>query len=325
VLIAKTPPIGFVHIFAMSANHKLTTTAAAAALTLAGALIVWMGRRRQALKKKSERDVSEVLPYFDDLLTNMNDPAFEIAFGRHVHWGYWKDPSTADATSAQNYADAAEALCQCVCDAGGPIVAGEHLLDVGCGFGGTISSLNERFSNLTLTGLNIDERQLERARKKVQAKNQNTITFVQGDACDLRSIEDGSLDMVSAVECIFHFPSRERFFAECRRVLKPGGRLVVCDFVLCGWLDRVVRLFIGDVLKDGLYGDVRVTSSPGYHALAKNAGFRVTSEVDITKQTLPTYPFVKQLQKNGHLFTNFLEWISQRGYVSYIVYRFDRE
>jgi cyclopropane fatty-acyl-phospholipid synthase-like methyltransferase len=36
-------------------------------------------------------------------------------------------------------------------------------VDVGCGFGGTIASLNEHFSDLQLTGVNIDLRQLDRA------------------------------------------------------------------------------------------------------------------------------------------------------------------
>ena len=42
------------------------------------------------------------------------------------------------------------------------IADGQHILDVGCGFGGTVASLNENFSRVHLLGVNIDERQLER-------------------------------------------------------------------------------------------------------------------------------------------------------------------
>ena len=47
---------------------------------------------------------------------------------------------------------------------------GMRIIDVGCGFGGTIASLNERFSELELVGVNIDSRQLERATDMVQLR-----------------------------------------------------------------------------------------------------------------------------------------------------------
>ncbi|HEY9828641.1 MAG TPA: class I SAM-dependent methyltransferase [Stenomitos sp.] len=168
------------------------------------------------------------LPYLDILLEQLTlgEVTVQKAFGRHVHWGYWPNPTQADR-SIENFAIASEQLCQRVYAAAG-VQEGDQVLDAGYGFGGTIASLNEQFQNLHLTGLNIDFRQLDRAREEVKPLGNNQIIFVEGDACQM-PFPDASMDVVLAVECIFHFPSRTKFFQEARRVLRPGGRLGICD------------------------------------------------------------------------------------------------
>jgi len=75
-----------------------------------------------------------------------------------VQWGYWPDPLRAEGTPA-DVAAAAERLCRLVCDGGG-VVDGEAVFDAGCGFAGTVDSLNGRLSGVDLVGLNIDPLQL---------------------------------------------------------------------------------------------------------------------------------------------------------------------
>src|ERR1700690_4259802 len=123
------------------------------------------------------------LPYFDYLLSELDKqtPFIDKSFGRHVHWGYWDHPEKAICDD-DDFAGAAEKLTLGVCRlAGGG--GGEQVLDVGGGFGGTMASLNERFGTLHLTGLNIDARQLARARQVVHPLRQNRVNFCQGDAC----------------------------------------------------------------------------------------------------------------------------------------------
>lgn len=235
------------------------------------------------------------LPYFDMLIPLLDAGNADVAaaFGRHVHWGYWPDPRLATREAA-NYAAAAERLTVEVYG-GARIADSQSVLDVGCGFGGTIANLNERFDGMRLVGLNIDPRQLARARETATPRAGNQVEFVDGSASKL-PFPDASFDAVLAVEAIFHFPDRTRFFAEAHRVLKPGGRLALSDFVPMQWMQPALWLNIATSYFTH-YGNCDVTYSlQKYRSLAAGTGFQSVVERDITGNTMPTYAFLQALQ-----------------------------
>ena len=269
------------------------------------------------------------LPYFDYLLASLqqNDEQVKTSFGRHVHWGYWQNPKLALLTT-HDFAEAAENLTIQVCGAAN-IAHGQTILDVGCGFGGTIAYLNESFSDLKLMGLNLDDRQLMRAQQLVKARAENKILFQQADACAL-PFKDNSFDVVLAVECIFHFPDRQVFFQEVNRVLKPGGLLAISDFVPVSMLLPVTKLSFPQPYKIGFYGVCNVQYDvQKYRELAATTGFQIQLENDITANTLPTYAFLRRLGRNmmfskaaGVIETLTLEIISRLRLMKYMVYAF---
>jgi ubiquinone/menaquinone biosynthesis C-methylase UbiE len=234
-------------------------------------------------------------PYLDYLLSELakHNPTIEKSFGRHVHWGYWDGPDAA-LCDDDDYARAAERLTVELCRLAG-ISEGDTVLDVGCGFGGTIASLNERFNKLQLTGLNIDIRQLARARQQVQPLGENQVTFCQGNACDLPFADD-SFDRLLAVECIFHFPDREVFFREAHRVLRPGGVLVLSDFIPSPLYWPMTRLGTSRLFKRyNPFGHCDVQFTIGrYRRLARRTNFVPDAARNITRHTLPTYRYLRQ-------------------------------
>lgn len=272
----------------------------------------------------------ERLPYIDLLLRELRggSPEAVAVFGRHIHLGYWPVPAQADGTF-EDFAAAAERLSRLVCDAGG-VRNGQRILDVGCGIGGTVASLNERLSGLHLCGLNIDARQLEVAKERVPARPGNEVQFVVGDACHL-PFTDQSFDLVTAVECSFHFPSRQAFLREARRVLRSDGMLTVSDLVTdddTSLMGPHRRLIFPARVQSPFYGKLDLSYSlQDYRTAARAAGFVPARELDITEQTMPTYPVVLEVMRQrrwrtAYYATRLVKWFSFLRGLRYLVLSF---
>ncbi len=111
-----------------------------------------------------------------------------------------------------------------LCDKAG-IVPGDHVLEIGCGWGGFAMYAAERFG-CRVTSITISEEQLKLARERVAAAGLASLIDVR--FCDYREIE-GQFDKIVSIE-MFEAVGAEyfaAFFAACDRALKPGGRMAL--------------------------------------------------------------------------------------------------
>ncbi len=104
-------------------------------------------------------------------------------------------------------------------------VAGKQMLEVGSGRGGGASYIARYLKPAEIIGMDIADNAVEFANKRHQSPN---LRYVAGNAENI-PFEDGRFDVVINVESSHAYGSVANFFAEVKRVLRPGGYFVITD------------------------------------------------------------------------------------------------
>ncbi|KAK7403685.1 hypothetical protein QQX98_010529 [Neonectria punicea] len=183
-------------------------------------------------------------------------------WGEHIHHGYWP---TEESQAALTKEEAQINLIQLLLDIS-QCPTDNTVLDVGCGIGGTSRYLASQHG-CTVTGITISSKQVEIANRLTKAAAESEtaakstiddvpgtpdadgfvrlglgkVRFIELDAekmAEFFSGQDGTFGTVWISEALTHFPNKALFFQNAKRVLQPGGKVVLADWFKAEDLDE---------------------------------------------------------------------------------------
>lgn len=146
-----------------------------------------------------------------------------------IHFGYFEPQHrTGWTVLGHDHSEANILLKEVVADAAG-ITDGMTVVDAGCGIGETACWLAQH-RGADVIGLNITDTQLANARKlAVEHGVDDQTEFRYDDFMEMETLPDEAADVVWGLESICYATDKRAFLEQAKRVLRPGGTVVVAD------------------------------------------------------------------------------------------------
>jgi ubiquinone/menaquinone biosynthesis C-methylase UbiE len=109
------------------------------------------------------------------------------------------------------------------------VTKGMKVLDLGCGDGTTAVPSAKRGADVL--GVDISRPLVEAGNRRAKELGIANLTFREGDACDLQGIEDGRFDLAMSIFGAMFAPKPFEVAKEMVRVTRPGGRVVMGNWI----------------------------------------------------------------------------------------------
>lgn len=179
---------------------------------------------------------------------------------------------------------------------------GARVADIGCGYGWSSLAIAKGYPGARVDGFDVDEPSIETARRNAHEHGvADRVRFACVDAAEVGG--GGAYDVVTAFECLHDMPDPGLMLRAMRRLVAPGGSVVIADERVADHFDpentdpveRMMYGFsIGCCLPSArVEGSERATGTvfrkPNLEALAAEAGFGTVEVLDIEHEMLRFY------------------------------------
>lgn len=174
------------------------------------------------LKSNKEFSSKDIAQYYD-VSEDHYMYFWDLNKSHSLHYGYW------DATT-KNFREALANINEVLAQKA-HVNAGVHVLDAGCGVGGSTTWLAKN-KQATVVGITLSNKQAKRGNNRIQDLGLGNHARIDVQDYTQTNFPSESFDVVWAIESVCHAQDKNSFIREAYRLLKPGGRLILADFFI---------------------------------------------------------------------------------------------